>query len=447
LEADWINITNSIIWNNIPDAFNLTLTTLNVTYSAVQGGWPLHPTNLYTDPLFVDGPQGEFNLSQVAAGQAEDSPCVDSGTPWSEMIEGTTRTDGVQDEGVVDMGYHYPLREIDPRIVTGPGPAYGSPPVVGLFPPEQDAVHEYEFEAYGPDHYGVNVSSCDVNGDGLAEILTGAGPGAIFGPHVRGFWKDGRPLLGLSYLAYGTNKYGVNVAAGDIDGDGYDEIITGAGPGAVFGPHVRGWNYDGSGPVTAIPGVSYFAYGTPKWGVNVSTGDIDGDGYDEIVTGAGPGAVYGPHVRAWNVDGATATPISQVSYFAYGTLKYGVNVSCGDVDGDGIEEIVTGAGPGAIFGPHVRGWNYDDESVTPLPGFSFFAWDTEPLSFGVNVFAGADLNGDGRDDLVVGRGPDPIADTEVKVFTYDGATVNEQFSLQAFPDGWTHGTNVSAGLF
>ncbi len=88
--------------------------------------------------------------------------------------------------------------------------------------------------------------------------------------------------------------------------DGFDEIITGAGPGAVFGPHVRGWNYDGTPGVTPVPGVSYFAYGTPKWGVNVSAGDIDGDGYDEIVTGAGPGAVYGPHVRGWNVDGGTA---------------------------------------------------------------------------------------------------------------------------------------------
>jgi hypothetical protein len=61
------------------------------------------------DPLFVTGPQGNYYLSQIAAGQGTDSPCVDTGDPASHMIVGTTRTDEVPDSGVVDMGYHYPL--------------------------------------------------------------------------------------------------------------------------------------------------------------------------------------------------------------------------------------------------------------------------------------------------------------------------------------------------
>jgi hypothetical protein len=332
-----------------------------------------------------------------------------------------------------------------PLLVTGPGPAEQNPNLVRLFPPEEDAAHQSEFNAYGPDRYGVNVCCGEVSGGGISSVITGAGPGAVFGPHVRGFAPDGTQLPGLSFLAYGTNKWGVNVAAGDLDGDGIDEIITGAGPGAVFGPHVRGWSYE-AGDVSPFPGVSYFAYGTPKWGVNVTAGDIDGDGFDEIVTGAGPGAVYGPHVRGWNVDGDAAAAIPGVSFLAYGTNKFGVNVTCGDVDGDGIDEIVTGAGPGAVFGPHVRGWNYDGDIIAPLPGFSFFAWDTAPLRFGANVFAGADLNSDGRAELVTGRGPDPDADTEVKVFQYDGSQVTELFSLEAFTD-MTHGANVAAGRF
>ncbi len=438
-------IENSIVWGNAWDQLRFASGgTGVVTFSDIQNGWS-GEGNIDIDPLFVSGPLGEYCLSHLAAGQAENSPCIDTGDPLSDMVEGTTRTDFVEDAGVVDMGSHYPLPVY--FLVTCTGPAYDNPPHVRVFPTEHHAAHEYQFQAYGPDHYGVNVSCGDIDGDRLDEILTGPGPGDIYGPHVRGFNKDGSTIPGLSFLAYGTNKYGANVTAGDLDGDGTDEIITGAGPGAVFGPHVRAWTFNGTSGVAPYPGVSYFAYGTPKWGVNVSAGDIDGDGFDEIVSGAGPGAVYGPHVRGWNVDGnPTVSSITGVSFFAYGTLKYGVNVSCGDVDGDGIDEIVTGAGPGAVFGPHVRGWDFDDTSVTPLPGFSFFAWLTGSQSYGVNVFAGADLNGNGRDELVAGRGPDPTADTEVKVFTYDGIAVTQWISLEAFPE-MTHGTNVAAGRF
>ena len=348
------------------------------------------------------------------------------------------------DAGILDMGYHCLGLA---RLLVGPGSAETNPPLVRLLPLECMADSpDTEFSAYGATGFGVNVTAGDVDGDLHDEIITGAGPGAIYGPHVRGFEGDGTPIAGLNFLAYGTLKYGVNVACGDIDADGFDEIITGAGPGAVFGPHVRGWNFDG-GSVSALSGVSYFAYGTPKWGVNVACGDIDGDGYDEIVTGPGPGSVYGPHVRGWNVDGGTATPISGVSYFAYGTLKYGVNVTCGDVDGDGIDEIVTGPGPGAVFGAHVRGWNVDGGTATAITNLSFFAWPDE-IRFGANVFSGADLNGDGRDEIMVGQGPDPAAGSEVKVYLYEGTQVSMWVTLEAFGDlELTNGAKVAAGHF
>jgi len=332
-------------------------------------------------------------------------------------------------------------------LITGPGPAEENPPTVRVFDPDDPGAHHYEFEAYGVPKYGVNVSCGDPDGDGVDEIITGAGPGAVFGPHVRAFEAWGAQMPGLSFLAYGTNKYGVNACAGDIDGDGFDEIVTGAGPGAVFGPHVRAFNYDGSPGVDPVPGVSYFAYGTPKWGVNVCCGDIDGDGFDEIVTGAGPGAVYGPHVRGWNVDDGPAAAMPAVSYLAYSTIKFGVNICCGDVDGDGMDEIITGAGPGAVFAAHVRGWNFDNGSITPLPNFSFFAWPEAQSRFGARVFSGVDLDGNGSDELVVGAGPDPTVETAVKLYDYNGSSVTEVLSIQAFPAGWTHGATVAAGRF
>ena len=333
-------------------------------------------------------------------------------------------------------------------ILAGPGPAYENWSLVRVFPPEQDATMDYEFSSYGAPHYGVNVTCGDVTGDGFDKIITGPGPGAVFGAHVRGFEVDGKPVPGLNFIAYGTRKWGANVAAGDLDDNGSDEIITGAGPGAVFGPHVRAFHYDKDLHwVLPMHSVSFLAYNIRHWGVNVTAGDIDGDGYEEIVTGPGPGVVFGPHVRGWNVDDGPAAAISDVSFFAFGAGRYGVVVTCGDADGDDMDEIVTARGPSSNLGAYIRGWNFDGVSISALPGFRFYAWDPSEARYGARIFAGADLDADGRDELVVGAGPDPSVSSPVKVYRYDGTSVSLWFSLQAFPSGWTHGVNVAAGRF
>jgi len=193
-----------------------------------------------------------------------------------------------------------------------------------------------------------------------------------------------------------------------------------------------------------MPGVSFFAYGTPRWGVNVAAGDIDGDGFEEILTGAGPGAIYGPHVRAFNHDGTppvTADPA--VNFFAYETLRWGVNVSTGDIDGDGVDEIITGAGPGEIFGCHVRAFNYDGESVTPMPNVSFIPFSYD---FGAQV-GSTDLDGDGADEIIVAPGPDADAPCKIRFFTLNvEGQIESVNSVRPFPD-LTHGGRVAGGQF
>ncbi len=436
----------------ITNDFSPDTIALDASYSNVEGGeagivveqgaqlnWG--SGMIEADPLFISGPGGDFFLSQISAGQVADSPCLDGGDPGHDLLWGVTRTDGRLDRGTTDMGYHQPGMQ---RLVTGPGPSPDNPPLVSVFHPRPDTVPEFSFQAYGAPHYGVNVTCGDVTGNGFDEIITGAGPGAIYGPHVRGFSGAGEQLPGLGFLAYGTHKYGVNVACGYVDGDEYAEIITGAGPGAVFGPHVRVWNYDDQGAVTPVPNGSFFAYGTPAWGVNVAAGDLDGDGYDEIVTGAGPGPIFGPHVRGWNLDGGPPAPMPGVSFMAYGSYRFGVNVACGDVDGDGIDEIITGPGPSPVFSAHIRGWKVDGATASPVDGINFIAWSQG--MYGARVFAGADLDDDGRDELVVSRGPDPDTGCEVKVFHYDNGQTSLWFSLDAY-SGLTSGTNAAGGLF
>jgi predicted outer membrane repeat protein len=440
-------VTNSILWDDSPNEISLQdVPRPSVFFCDIQGGWS-GTGNIDADPVFEAGPLGTFYLSQVAAGQPVDSPCVDAGNPWIETLAGSTRTDLIRDHGITDMGFHDPDFVRVAGIVAGPGPHADNPPRVRVFPPEQDGMHLFEFGAYGPPHFGVNTACGDMDGDNYADIITGAGPGEVFGPHVRGFDEDGKPLEGLNFIAYGTPKFGVNVASGDIDHDGYDEIITGAGPGAVFGPHVRAFEYDGQPPVERMPEVSFIAYGTRQWGVNVACGDVDGDQFAEIITGPGPGPIFGPHVRGWNVDGGEAMAMPEVGFLAYGTRKFGCFVSCGDVDGDGFDEMITAPGPSGHFGAHISGWNYDGAAVGPLAGFNFFAWPASQARYGARIFAGCDLDGNGRDELVVGPGPDPNMTSTVKVYRYQGAGVIAWFSLQAFPTTWTHGATVAAGRF
>jgi len=385
--------------------------------------------------------QVEYDISAVADGQSSvylrwTMGATDGGWEYSGW-----NIDDIEVYGLTGSGGE----TTSPVIITGPGEGPDNVTDVHgylTFDPSSPAT---VINAYGVDRYGVNVATGNVDGDAADEIITGPGPGAVFGPQLRIFDYNGSPLPGSSSMAYGTNKYGVNVAAGDIDGDGFDEIVTGAGPGTVFGPHVRAFNYDNSGGLTPVSGVSYFAYGVPKWGVNVACGDIDGDGYHEIVTGAGPGAVYGPHVRGWNVDGGAVEAMGGVSYLAYNTPKFGVTVACGDIDGDGCCEIITGPGPGEMFAPHVRAWNCDGSAVTPIGGISFMAFDG--LLCGASVGAG-DLDDDGRAELLVGAGPDPDAPALIRVYDFDGGSLTMNLDFQAYPtDTVTHGVNVAAGSF
>ena len=174
---------------------------------------------------------------------------------------------------------------------------------------------------------GVNIAVCDLESDGTVEIVTGTENGG--GPQIRIFNEDG-VLINPGFFAYDTAfRGGVNVAIGDLNADGWYEIIAGAGVGG--GPHVRVFNKDGK---VINPG--FFAYDSAfRGGVNVAVGDFDGDGDDEIVTGPGEGG--GPQIRLFSKEGILLNP----GWFAYDEDgRDGVEVSAGDLDGDGIDEII-----------------------------------------------------------------------------------------------------------
>ncbi|MBU1149047.1 VCBS repeat-containing protein, partial [Patescibacteria group bacterium] len=102
--------------------------------------------------------------------------------------------------------------------------------------------------------------------------------------------------LNPGFYAYDPEyKGGVSVTGGDIDGDGQDEIIT--APGDNASPLVRVFRNDGSGFIRK----EFYAYETSFLsGVNVAAGDVDGDDIDEVLVA--PRAGGGPQVRIIEVD-------------------------------------------------------------------------------------------------------------------------------------------------
>jgi hypothetical protein len=187
---------------------------------------------------------------------------------------------------------------------------------------------------------GIRVATGDVTGDGLADLITGAGPGGA--PNVRIFDASSQGTTPVrSIVAYDPSfKGGVFVAAGDVNGDGFDDIITGAGAGGA--PHVKVfYGATFAEPFTFTPFDAAF-----KGGVRVGAGDVDGDGRADIVVGQGSG---GSQVKV--ISGATSETLSTIIAFDP-SFKGGVSVAAGDVDGDGFADVVVGAGPGG--GPHVK---------------------------------------------------------------------------------------------
>jgi hypothetical protein len=177
-----------------------------------------------------------------------------------------------------------------------------------------------EFNAYAPGFGGgVRLTAADLNGDGFADII--ASPGIWSGPDVRIF--DGKTLTNSSeasmigeFLAYDFRYFGgVFVAAGDVNGDGKVDVITGTNGNG--GPEVKafsGVNVLTSRTPTTVD--DFFAYDPAfSGGARVAVLDVNGDGKADIITGAGPGG--GPHVRIF--DGATGLPFdnAQDSFYAF----------------------------------------------------------------------------------------------------------------------------------
>ncbi|MCI0681011.1 MAG: FG-GAP-like repeat-containing protein [Gemmataceae bacterium] len=281
------------------------------------------------------------------------------------------------------------------------------------------------FLAFGANFAGgVRVAVGDVNGDGVSDIIVAAGPSA--GPHVKVI--DGTRLGGLSpsrtvpgaallssFFAYQKGfTGGVSVAAGDVNGDGRDDIITGQGSGAgrvrvidAARSHLR--LRDGRISPAALLG-AFLPYRPGfRGGVVVAAGDVNGDDRADVLVGPASGPAP---IRI--VDGAGLAQFQPAaligSFFVYPPdSNNGVSLATGFVNGDNRADIIIGGGAGQQ--PSVRvidGTRIDfvdaQGRITPHASLANRLIFARAFRDGVHVGA-LDLDGDGLAEVLAGSGP------------------------------------------
>lgn len=390
------------------------------------------------EPVTVSREDGSFELTAPNDGtffvQAfEPDGFFPSSSPIVEItLEGGNVLENVNFGFVSEADLNFPRLVGRPQFAVGAGP--GNLGRVTFYNPDESV--RFSRVPFGGFQGGIRTAVGDVTRDGIPDLIVASGPG---GPPRIKIYSGANGSEVADFEAFESAfTGGIFVAAGDFDGDGFDDIVISPDEGG--GPRVqirRGHDQ--------VVIADFFGIDDPNFrgGARIATGDVNGDGTWDLLVAAGFGG--GPRVAGF--DGATILDEERVKLFPdffvfEETLRNGVFIAAGDLDGDILADVIVGAGPGG--GPRVLALSGLDliasqgEERTQLA--NFFAGDPNNRG-GVRV-AVKDLDRDDRADLVVGDGDG----AGTRVTAYAGRTIEPNgvppvlFEFDAFP-------NTTGGVF
>jgi hypothetical protein len=348
----------------------------------------------------------------------------------------------------------------------------------GLTPPD---VLDWDISpATAGEHLGRSLASAgDVNGDGMSDVIVGA-PDLSNGEANEGsihLYHGSTNLIDVDPYTSGVSPAGSGLGfavagAGDVNADGYSDV-------AIAAPYYDN-GLGAEGRVFVLHGSATGASWPASWEVRGNTykqqlgasiagaGDVNGDGYDDLLVGApnfspdgitSPGAVYLWYGGPIGLYGGTPTTPASANWSAQGNQdleKFAASIaSAGDVNGDGFSDVLVGA-PDFSNGETKEGAVYvwlgsaGGLGANGLPSNADWSAESNFLSavFGTSVSTAGDVNADGYSDIIIGA---PVYRTEGTTFAWlgsasglgaNGTPANADWSKEGTDSGQRYGQSV-----
>ncbi|MCK5681782.1 FG-GAP repeat protein [bacterium] len=261
------------------------------------------------------------------------------------------------------------------------------------------------------------------------KIVAGTGPWVGNGGWIKtltdNYFHDHWSRLGWPH--YNTLQGESRIAKGDIDGDGKDEIIIGMGPvtGDETAPAGHFQVLDDNHQHLYWGQVNWGAYNEGNGEIWPACGDLDGDGKDEILIGLGRGGMG--IVEVFSVTNNQLVHVTWIasSWDEYNLARGEVRPSSGDLNGDGKDDIVLGFGQ-VTDNPEIPGGTY--EILTNLGqhmAWGEVSWNDYNQLNGESRPVIGDLDGDGTNEIVIGLGSGANGAFEIQGFNEEGNLTNQ----------------------